>query len=165
MAGEMPLNALMTPVQAASPSAAPQNALMPPRPDVSHLMRQPYPGELQYFQQNPRVGGMATEDGRIILNPYSPLKPHEQAAVAQNEAARLAMRGMAPPPVMTKDQSGYLATVHDGQPYGGGNDTAQRETIIGRYLSGDPSAGQMSPEQTSYAAEVARQIQSLGRSR
>ena len=140
------------------------NALAP-RPDVSHLLREPYPGEQQYLQANPHVGGMATEDGRIILNPYSPLQPHEKAAVAQNEAARLAMRGMAPPPNMSKPQSGYLATVDNGKPYGGGNDRAQRETIIGRYLSGDPSAGTMSPEQSAYAAEVARQIQTMGRSR
>lgn len=145
--------------------AAGRTNALAPRADVSHLMREPYPGELQYLQANPHVGGMATEDGRIILNPYSTLQPHEKAAVAQNEAARLAMRGMPPPPNMSKPQSGYLATADAGKPYGGGNDRAQRETIIGRALSGDPSAGQLSPEQSTYAAEVARQIQTMGRSR
>jgi hypothetical protein len=137
------------------------NALAP-QPDLSHLMREPYPGELEYFRKSPHVGGMATEDGRIILNPYSPLQPHEKASVVQNEAARLAMHGMAQPPMMNKQQSGYLATADGGKPYGGGNDRAQRETIIGRALSGDPSAGQLSPEQTAYAAEVARRIRTMG---
>lgn len=129
--------------------------------DPRSLMRQPYPGELDYFRGNPHVGGMATEDGRIILNPHSPLQPHEQAAILQNEAARLAMRGMQAPPQMTKPQSGYLATVNNGQPYAGGNDRAQRETMIGRLLSGDPSAGQISPEQRAYADEVMRRLPGL----
>jgi hypothetical protein len=153
-------NALLMP--APGLAAGRQNALAPQQPDLSHLMREPFAGELDYFRKNPRVGGMATEDGRIILNPYSPLQPHEKAAVARNEAARLAMRGMAPPPGLTSPQSGYLSTVDAGKPYGGGDDRAQRETIIGRALSGDPSAGQLSPEQAAYAAEVARRIQSLG---
>jgi hypothetical protein len=157
-------NALLMPGMAVS---APANALAPPppvaqRPDLSHLMRDPYPGELDYLKKNPRVGGMATEDGRIILNPYSSLQPHEKQAVAMNEAARLAMHGMAEPPQLTGPQGQYLSTVANGQPYGGGNPRAQRETIIGRLLSGDPSAGQVSPEQQAYAAEVARRIHALG---
>jgi hypothetical protein len=38
-------------------------------------MRKPYAGELDYFKNNPSVAGMATEDNKVILNPYSRLTP------------------------------------------------------------------------------------------
>jgi hypothetical protein len=131
--------------------------------DFSALLRQPYSGEMDYFRQNPRVGGMATEDGRVILNPFSPLQPHEKAAVLRNEAARLAMRDMPTAPGLTPDQRQYLSTAAGGQPYGGGNNTAQRETVIGRLISGDPSAGNATPVQRSYADQVRQRMGALVR--
>ena len=53
------------------------------------LVREPYASELDYFKKNPSVSGMATEDNKVILNPYSNLKPEEYKAVVINETARL----------------------------------------------------------------------------
>ena len=47
--------------------------------------RSPYPSEMNYFKQNPLVGGMATEDNKIILNPYSGLTRQQNNAIKQNE--------------------------------------------------------------------------------
>ena len=55
-------------------------------------LRDVYPGEDTYFKDNPHVGGMAAEDDRIILNPYSKLSEKEKQAVMMNEAARVHMR-------------------------------------------------------------------------
>ena len=40
------------------------------RPDL-------YEGEDKYFKENPHVAGMAAEDDRIIMNPYSKLTERE----------------------------------------------------------------------------------------
>ena len=46
--------------------------------DFSHLVREPDPSELEYFEGNPAVTGMAAEDNRIILNPHSQLSDDER---------------------------------------------------------------------------------------
>lgn len=109
-----------------------------------------YPGENDYFRRNPHVAGMATEDGRVILNPYSSLSDDEQGAVYLNEASRLLMRESSPPSFnITPEQRERFATINNGQPYGSEQDI--RETIAARILSGDPSAGAATPEQFAYA--------------
>ena len=63
-----------------------------------YLMRDKlYPGEDTYFKSNPHVGGMAAEDNKIIMNPYSPLKPNEKEAVKVNELTRLYLRNSKTP--------------------------------------------------------------------
>ena len=119
------------------------------------LEREPYPGEAEFFKKNPQVGGMATEDGRIILNPYSPLSSEEKRAVAMNEAARLKMRSSdveRPGFEMTPDQRDFFQTIRKGSPYGSEQDI--RETIVGRIISGDPSAGNVTPQQRGYAEKL-----------
>lgn len=54
--------------------------------------RQPYQSELDYFKNNTNVGGMATEDNKIILNPYSNLSNEQKRQVALNEGVRLFLR-------------------------------------------------------------------------
>lgn len=123
--------------------------------NVSHLERAPYPGEDKYFKQNPNVGGMATEDGKIILNPYSSLSAEEKRAVAVNEMARLKMQsGDIDRPAfdMTPDQSDFFQTIKRGSPYGSQQDI--RETIVGRILSGDPSAGNVTQPQRAYVDKL-----------
>ena len=113
------------------------------------LMRKPYQSELDYFRANPNVGGMATEDSRVILNPYSNLSPDEQAAVAENEAARVYMKSNtenAPTFELTPEQSEYLGTTT----YVDADESDRRATIAARILSGDPSAGTATPEQSEY---------------
>jgi len=128
---------------------------------VSGLVRQPYPSEAEFFRSRPDVAGMATEDARIALNPNSPLNPQERNAVAVNEAVRLAMREyQQPAPALTPAQAQYLSTVNNGAAYPGG-EAAQRETMIARLLSGDPSAGQTSQQQQEYAAKIKALIGNL----
>lgn len=115
------------------------------------LLREPYSSELEYFWQNPNVAGMAAEDNRVILNPYSPLSAEEKSAVAQNEIARILMRtGAVPPPrfPLTAAQSGTFG--------GYGSLQDQRETVAARIATGDPSAGDPTREQADYSAMLMR---------
>lgn len=122
---------------------------------LDQLLREPYQSEDSYFRQSPHVGGMATEDGRVVLNPHSPLNAQERQAVGANEVARLSMRNMpTPPPPITPTQQSFLNTVDNGNPYAGGDPTSQWQTIIGRLLSDDPSAGDVTQEQRDYASKV-----------
>ena len=110
-------------------------------------MRNLYEGEDKYFKQNPNVSGMATEDGKVILNPYSLLKPEEYQAVAVNESARLLMRSdptLEPKFELTEQQVRML----DTSTYRNASDADRKATIAARMLSGDPSAGVATSEQT-----------------
>jgi hypothetical protein len=108
-----------------------------------------YPGEDEYFKAHPEVGGMAAEDNQVIINPYSPLSNEEKNAIRMNETARLAMRnGYARPtfdltPEQQESFKNYSTDIQD-----------QKETVIGRILSGDPSAKNVTPEQKKYAEEL-----------
>ena len=108
------------------------------RPDL-------YEGENTYFKENPHVAGMAAEDDKIIMNPYSKLTDREKQAVMMNEAARVHMRRNydAPRFDLTEEQLAKLGKYSQDV-----NDIKQ--TIAARILSGDPSAGQPTPEQLDY---------------
>lgn len=115
-------------------------------------MREPFQSELDYFQKNPHVAGMAAEDDRIIMNPFSKLSDTEKQAVIMNEAARVHMRqGLIPAPTfaLTPEQeaafSGYSADPRD-----------RAATVAARILSGDPSALQPTPEQLEYVKGLRR---------
>ena len=112
-------------------------------------VRPAYGSEKQFFMGNPGVGGYAAEDGQVVLNPYSQLSQPEQGAVAQNEAIRLWLRNMASPPEMTLTQG--------QQQYLGGyspNNRDVQDTLIARILTGDPSAGDVTPDQRNAATGV-----------
>jgi hypothetical protein len=104
-----------------------------------------YPGEKTFFQGNPNVGGMASESGHIILNPYSPEEVNKDA-VAKNEALRLLLRdrGVTPEFDLTDEQRQSFA----GTPYAS-DDSALKSSIAGRIYSGDPSA-KATPIQTEW---------------
>jgi hypothetical protein len=94
---------------------------------------------------------MAAEDDKIILNPYSTLKPQEREAVKLNEAARVHMRrGMLPAPryELTPEQEKAFSA------YGTGNIDDIRQTLAARILSGDPSALKPTPEQLEYVKQL-----------
>jgi hypothetical protein len=119
----------------------------------SRLLREPYPSELDYFQKNPHVGGMAAEDNRVIINPYSSLGDAEKNSVIQNETARIFMRttpDMQPQFSITDKQRDSFAG------YGAPEDI--RATIAARILSGDPSAGDITPEQRAYVETLRRRM-------
>lgn len=112
-----------------------------------------FPGEDKYFKANPNVAGMAAEDGKVILNPYSKNSADEQKAVAVNEAARVYMQknGIKPDFKITDEQRKQF----DGTPYAK-DEQAMRETIAARILSGDPSAKTATPEQQAFVDKELR---------
>ena len=125
-----------------------------PQSIYGYQIRKPFAGEDKFFKNRPEVGGMAAEDGKIVLNPYSPLKEQEKMQVAKNEAIRLWMRDNKPklPFEVTKEQ----AKAFSGTEYGS-NPQALKETIVARVLTGDPSA-MATPEQQSFANKLMDKI-------
>jgi len=82
-----------------------------------YKFRDLFDSEREFFRENPSVAGMATEDNRIILNPFSGLSDEEMKAVAVNEAVRLYMRNenVVPDFDITEDQMSFFK----GTPYEG----------------------------------------------
>jgi hypothetical protein len=114
------------------------------------VREQLYPGEEEYFKANPHVTGMAADDDKIIMNPFSKLKDNERQAVMLNEAARVHMRNKlidAPNFELTPTQTEKFGS-YSKDP----NDI--RQTIAARILSGDPSAGDATPEQQEYVSRL-----------
>ena len=114
-------------------------------------IRKPYDTELSYFKNNPTVAGMATEDNKIILNPYSKNTSKEQQAVAKNEAVRLFMnlQNIVPSFDLTEEQQKFFkGSAYEKDP------VAAKQTIISRILSGDPSAKNVTEEQMKAAKEI-----------
>jgi len=103
-----------------------------------------YDGEMSYFQGNPHVAGMAAEDDRVILNPFSKNTQQGQDAVALNESARVYMRrnALLPNFSVTPQQSQQFM----GTAYQNDHDNMRR-TLAARLMSGDPSAQDATPEQ------------------
>ena len=120
-------------------------------------MRKPYQGEMDYFSKNPKVSGMATEDGKVILNPFTGLKPEEYHSVAMNEAARVLIKrepSLRPDFELTNQQMNFL----DTSTYRNASDEDRKATIAARLLSGDPSAGAATSEQTMYVQTLKRRL-------
>jgi hypothetical protein len=117
-----------------------------------------FAGEDTYFKQNPNVAGMATEDGKIIINPYSTLSNTEKKAVVKNEAFRLYMRenNVVPNFAITPQQKEAFKNTEYG-----GNETALKQTIVARILTGDTSA-LATPEQKAEAKRIQQQAGSKG---
>jgi hypothetical protein len=120
---------------------------------LGYPVRKPYESEDKYFKANPNVAGMATEDGAVILNPYSTLSDTEKQAVALNEAYRLYMREnkIVPKFELTEEQKKFFT----GSEYANNPDAA-KQTIVARILSGDPSA-KATPQQQAEAKKIADQ--------
>lgn len=117
-----------------------------------------YQGELDYFRGDPNTAGMAAADDRVITNPYSSLLPKEMDALRQNEQARIFMRGnpqFAPGFDLTNEQSSSLG----GTAYAQAPDKDRRATIAARILTGDPSAGNVTPEQAAYVRQLLEAMQ------
>jgi len=122
-------------------------------------IRKPYQSELDYFLKNKNVGGMATQDNKVILNPYAKLTPEEFQSVAANESARLVMRqdeSMRPDFALTPEQIGFL----DSTSYKQANQLDRNATIAARIMSGDPSAGKPTQEQLDFVEKLKQQMYS-----
>jgi len=118
-----------------------------PRNALASIERGPTSSELDYFKNNLGVGGMASEDDRIVMNPMSRLAPQEQDAVRLNELSRLYMRQFGAPSFgLTDEQANALKGTH----YANAGPQDRASTIAARILSGDPSAGKPTEDQSQY---------------
>lgn len=138
-----------------------QFGMAPPRKDEDEeylgykVRKQLYPGEDAYFAQNPTVTGMAAEDGRIIFNPHSAANVN-RAAVGKNEAVRLWMRETEYKPdfeLTAEQKRAFKGTEYERNP------EALKGSILARILSGDPSAGNVTPEQLKAAERVMQELE------
>ena len=117
------------------------------------LRRELFDGEESYFNENPEVAGMATEDGKVILNPYSTNNEDQRNAVYLNEASRLHMKSSGTPEFeLTQKQNEFL----DSNTYKNASAEDRRQTILARILSGDSSAQDFTDEQAQHADSVKR---------
>jgi hypothetical protein len=118
-----------------------------------------YPGEDKYFKQSPHVGGMASESGHIVLNPYSPPEINKDSII-QNELARLYMRGQIPGEQVARPSFGVTPEQSAGLPkeYQAASPQDQIETIIARQYSGDPSGGIPTGDQKAYVDAMIRAL-------
>ena len=92
-------------------------------------LRETFPSEDEFFKSRPDIAGMATDDGAVVLNPYSSLTAKELDAVALNEAARVLMsrrEHLRPEFQLTPEQGAASAN------YGSGE--AIRATVAARLL-------------------------------
>ena len=126
-------------------------------PKIAEFIRNPEDSELEYFKSNPTVSGMAAEDNKIILNPYSKLSKKEQDAVALNEYGRIVMRTnpqFAPNFVLSDEQTKFL----DSNTYKDAPEQDRMATIAARLLSNDPSAGTPTIDQLKFVNKLQEYI-------
>lgn len=125
-------------------------------------VREPESGENDFFGKNPTVAGMATDDGAIILNPYSTLSQREKNAVLLNEASRLLLKQTGVPKFEVTDQQRqfFADLAARGIPAEQSDDDI-RATLIGRIISGDPSAKDVTDDQRRVASAVAARLRAL----
>ena len=114
--------------------------------------RQPWLSEEIYFSNAPHVGGMMTEDGKVILNPFSPA---DKNAIYKNELARLYQSENPPNFSLTPKQEDYLNTTD----YLRATPEQRMSTIASRLLTGDPTAQQPTFEQDNYVRKLRQLLQ------
>jgi len=116
-----------------------------------------FDGENLYFKNNPNVAGMAAEDGKIIFNPYSKLSQEKLDAVGYNEASRLYMRenNIVPNISINDEQRDFFKDTEYKN-----NEDALKQTIIARYISGDPSAN-LDKSQLVEAENIKKNIENM----
>jgi hypothetical protein len=111
-----------------------------------------FQGEADFFRENPHVAGMATEDKRVIINPQA--HPDvDTDMVKLNEAARLFMRH-------GEHRPGFEITPEQGAALSGYSENPQdiRDTLAARLMTGDPSGGRATPDQTAYVSALANSL-------
>lgn len=122
---------------------------------------------LKWFKENPQTAGMQWGAGKndsptdtprsIVLNPFSKLSKEQQMAVAKNEAIRhfIDEKQIIPKFNLTPEQEKSFA----GTQYGKIEDkTPLKQSILARILTGDESAGKITPMQQKWADWVQSQL-------
>ena len=141
------------------PSLDPDVAMYRSGNMYGYEIRDPYPGEDEYFKKNTHATGMAAEDNKITINPYSSIPERSKALVAKNEALRLYMRehNIDPQFEVTDKQKQYFK--ENGSAYGiPGNEKHLRATIVSRIVTGDESAQDVTDEQRIVANSIMNQM-------
>jgi hypothetical protein len=116
--------------------------------------RTPFDSELKFFESNPNVAGMAADDGKIVMNPFSKLSEQEMNAVKKNEATRVYLKDMPLNFSLTDEQNSVLNSLPF---YKSADEQDRRATIIARILSNDPTGGNPTNEQL----EVVKKLKSI----
>ena len=117
------------------------------------LLREPFQSELDYFDKNRNVAGMAAEDNKIILNPYSSLNEQQKDSVIKNEATRILIRtGQVEKPSfdLTEEQNKYL----DNSTYKNASEDDRKATIAARLFTGDTSGQNATEDQMNYISKL-----------
>lgn len=128
-----------------------------PQSVYGYAVRNPYKSEDVWFALNPNQTGMAAEDGRIVLNPYSGLSDEQKAVVAKNEAIRLFMRDNSIDPqfkVTPKQVKSFAGTEYGKK----GNEGFMRQTLVARILTSDSSAEDVTDEQRKASQDIMQQL-------
>ncbi len=115
--------------------------------------REPWPGELRWFQDHTHVAGFAVRPSHVVLNPYVNLKPRALRSVLLNESVRIFLwrnRNYSPLQILTPWQRKKF------QYYGAAR--YQSETILARIVAKDPSSGIPSAAQKMAAHRVAKAL-------
>jgi hypothetical protein len=128
---------------------------------------EPDEGLLKWFKENPQTTGMQWGAGKndsskdvprsIVLNPFSKLSNEEQMAVAKNEAIRnfIDEKNIIPKFNLTPEQEKAFA----GTQYGKIQDkTPLKQSVLARILTGDESAGTITPMQKRWADWLKTQL-------
>lgn len=111
---------------------------------------EPSKEELEFFKKKPDVSGMATDDGYVVLNPYS--KVQNKEAVVLNESVRLLI-------AKNKWKFGFQLTLEQKKAFAGyGSEDNIKHTIIARIVSGDSTAGNMTDEQKKIAMQIRKRL-------
>jgi len=118
------------------------------------LLREPLQSEMDYFDKNRNVTGMAAEDNKIILNPYSNLNEQQKDAVIKNEATRILIRtGQIEKPNfdLTEEQNKYLDNTTY---YKNASEDDRKATIAARLFTGDTSGQNATEDQINYISKL-----------
>ena len=135
-----------------------------PSTNVKYPEDKPDKGTLDYFKKNPAVAGMAIGAGlngydgerRVVVNPYSKLTPEGRKSLVENERIRHFM-DETKPKLEFKPTSKQLEAF-SGTEYGKPENIDKlRQTIVARILTGDSSAGDVTPEQRKAANSISEQ--------
>ena len=124
---------------------------------LGYELREPFPGETKYFKENPKVTGMATEDGKITINPFADLSEEEKQSVIKNEATRLWIRDNKPDLNfdLTPEQKKFFEGTEYGKPE---NSEHAKATIVARIIAGDPSAGTPTQQQRAAVDQISTKV-------
>ena len=121
--------------------------------------REPTFSERLFFLNNPKVGGYASFDtNSVVHNPFNNFTPQQREGIRINEGTRLFLNNH---PSL---QPTYDLTPYQQRVLGNYSDNPQdiRNTIAGRYFSGDRSIGIPSVEQVQQLNNLQRYMKILG---